>query len=155
MHPPGPGKGEARDLAGCSRLSEKPNSYDADKIADATREGKRQRRIVPHDADAERDVIGFMVLRPVAFPIYGPSLTTRDFFCPGLRTIFGTLTDIHAEGAALTLDTVARRLEPYDIGTLGEAIACCPMDTPGFYTAWVRLRVMRSARRKLGMENFV
>jgi hypothetical protein len=42
MHPPGPENGEARDLAGCSRLSEKLNSYDAEKIVDSTRKGKRR-----------------------------------------------------------------------------------------------------------------
>ena len=33
MHPPGPENGEARDLAGCSRLSEKQNSNDNRTVA--------------------------------------------------------------------------------------------------------------------------
>jgi excisionase family DNA binding protein len=32
MHPPGPENGEARDLAGCSRLSAKQNSNDISKL---------------------------------------------------------------------------------------------------------------------------
>ena len=42
MHPPGPENGEARDLAGCSRLSENFTSNDADKIAETQQPCKKQ-----------------------------------------------------------------------------------------------------------------
>jgi hypothetical protein len=99
--------------------------------------------------ETEQAVIGYFIFCPEAFESHGIRLSPDSFFCPGPRAIFEAMNEVLVEGEALALDTVARRLESYDLSALADAMATCPLDWLFFFMAYVHLRSLASTRRRL------
>lgn len=65
---------------------------------------------VPYDPDAERDVIGTLLLCPAVLPEVAAILGAEDFYAPELGRAFAVISDLHARGAEINHATVASEL---------------------------------------------
>lgn len=67
-------------------------------------------RLPPHSVEAERSVIGAMLLSPMACDAAISMLRVTDFYVPSMQLMFSTITEMHSEGVAIDPVTVAERL---------------------------------------------
>lgn len=61
------------------------------------------KRIQPHDADAERAVIGAMLMDREAVVIAAESLRKDDFYQPQLGVVFDAVVEMNNEGKPIDL----------------------------------------------------
>ena len=64
----------------------------------------------PHDTQAEKTVLGALLLDPNAIYKMSPSLTPNDFYDPVLRDVFATIVAVSEEGSVVDFVTVGSRL---------------------------------------------
>jgi len=70
-------------------------------------------REIPHSADAERSVLGSMLLDTNALELALEQLFPEDFYLPAHEAIFAAMRDIRKNGGAVDLVTLANELERY------------------------------------------
>ncbi len=68
-------------------------------------------RILPHASDAERSVLGSMLIDAAALEICLEQLREEDFYVPANENIFAAMRDIRAGGDAVDLVTLTAELE--------------------------------------------
>jgi replicative DNA helicase len=70
-----------------------------------------QSRTQPHAPEAERSVLGSMLLEPNALELASEQLRAEDFYVPANETIFASMARIRAAGDAVDLVTLSSDLE--------------------------------------------
>ncbi len=65
----------------------------------------------PHAPDAERSVLGSMLIEASALEMAIEQLHAEDFFIPAHETIYAAMRDVHNAGSAVDLVTVSSELE--------------------------------------------
>lgn len=79
-------------------------------------------RLPPHDLDAERAVLGGMLLSKYAIADVAETLTAPDFYQPAHELIYAAILDLYADGQPADAVTVAARLaKDGDLGKIGGA----------------------------------
>ena len=73
------------------------------------------KRIQPHDADAERAVIGAMLMDREAVVIAAESLRKDDFYQPQLGVVFDAVVEMNNEGKPIDLVILQDRLKEKDV----------------------------------------
>lgn len=68
-------------------------------------------RLPPHAADAERSVLGSMLIDRDALELALEQLHAEDFYLPAHEQLFSAMREIHAGGSAVDLVTLANELE--------------------------------------------
>lgn len=68
-------------------------------------------RVLPHSLDAERSVLGAVLVHNPALDVVVDLLTAADFFREAHRTIYAALVALHARGAALDFLTLKDALQ--------------------------------------------
>lgn len=76
-------------------------------------------KIVPQDVDAEKSVLGALLLDKDAVIKVAAKLAVEDFFEPAHREIYKTIQELYNKGSAVDMVTVASALKSK--GTLSEA----------------------------------
>ena len=69
--------------------------------------------IPPHAPDAERSVLGSMLIEANALELALEQLKSEDFFVPAHETIFAAMREIRASGNAVDLVTLSNELESH------------------------------------------
>lgn len=77
----------------------------------STRNGNRNQRTPPHNEDAERSLIGAMLLTSSAIETACDMLTAADFYKPAHGHIFDAVATLHAAGEPVDPVTVAAELD--------------------------------------------
>ena len=72
------------------------------------------KRVQPHDADAERAVIGAMLMDREAIVIAAESLRKEDFYQPQLGVVFEAIVEINNEGKPVDMVILQDRLKEKD-----------------------------------------
>ncbi len=110
----------------------------------------------PHNAEAERVVIGALLVDPDALPLAAASLRAEDFYLSGLRYAFSAARSLRARGDKL--DTVTLRDELIRVGgldaiggTAGVASLVDGMPRITNLEDWCRI-VSRDARRRRALD---
>ena len=73
------------------------------------------KRVQPHDADAERAVIGAMLMDREAIVIAAESLRKEDFYQPQLGVVFEAIVEINNEGKPVDMVILQDRLKEKDV----------------------------------------
>lgn len=73
------------------------------------------KRVQPHDADAERAVIGAMLMDREAIVIAAESLRKDDFYQPQLGVVFDAIVEMNNEGKPIDLVILQNRLKEKDV----------------------------------------
>lgn len=73
------------------------------------------KRVQPHDADAERAVIGAMLMDREAIVIAAESLQKDDFYQPQLGVVFDAIVEMNNEGKPIDLVILQDRLKEKDV----------------------------------------
>lgn len=74
-------------------------------------EQPREAHVPPHSADAERSVLGSMLIERNALELVCEQLRAEDFYVPAHETIYAAMLAIHTAGQAVDLVTLANELE--------------------------------------------
>lgn len=72
------------------------------------------RRVLPHNLDFERSVLGGVLLQPKAFVDVGPIVEARDFYHPVHAAIFQAMCDLDAASKPIDQNTVAEQMRASD-----------------------------------------
>lgn len=76
-----------------------------------TRQAPVSRRVPPHSPDAERDLLGALLLRPgLLADVLDTGLAPEDFYSPALGAAFAGILDLARRGAAIDHDTLDEAL---------------------------------------------
>ena len=67
-------------------------------------------RALPHNIDAEIQVLGSAILWPDRFPEAAAELTAADFYVPKHRALFGVLSHLDAKGLPVDMIQISERL---------------------------------------------
>ena len=73
------------------------------------------KRVQPHDADAERAVIGAMLMDREAIVIAAETLRKEDFYQPQLGVVFDAIVEMNNEGKPADLVILQDRLKEKDV----------------------------------------
>ncbi len=73
------------------------------------------KRIPPHSVEAERAVIGSMMMDSDAIQIAAETLTAEDFYNGQYGVIFGALVDMHHQGIGVDLVTMQNKLKEMEV----------------------------------------
>jgi replicative DNA helicase len=99
-------------------------------------------RSPPHDLNAERIVIGSLILDPRLVDDVSAVVRPDDFFDSGNRAVFGHMLDIHDKGAVVDLAILVDRLTATDslgviggIGGLSKIVEDTPIASNAVYFA--------------------
>ena len=96
---------------------------------------------------AEESVCGYFLYRPEAFPKCRLYLNVDSFFSPGARNVFTVLCDLD-DGATITLEAVAHRIEKPDFYTLADALCYCAMNEVDFILDLIHVRSLAARRER-------
>lgn len=110
---------------------------------------------LPKSIEAERSVIGSMMMDPEAIVAVSEILTPEDFYQKQLGVIYGTMVELFSEGKAVDLVTLQDRLKTKDIppeylevSFLSEMVMAVPVSTNAAYYAGI-------VREKSVMRNLI
>ena len=99
---------------------------------------ERLERVLPNNLDAEKSVLGSMLLEKDALELVLEQLKTEDFYSAAHQHIFEAMANIRAAGHAVDLVTLSEELELQDTFILPEnlhlPISC-------MFRKWANLRV--------------
>ena len=94
------------------------------------------KRILPHSQEAERSVIGSMMIDQDAIAIAAQMLTDEDFYQKANALLFQAIVELDQAGQAIDTVTLTEKLkklgapeELTDVGTLAELISAVPTST--------------------------
>ena len=68
-------------------------------------------RIPPHNDDAEKSVLGALLIDPEAFYKVSPIIKADDFYSNAHKEIYGAMLALNAQGKAIDVVTVAEMLK--------------------------------------------
>lgn len=110
-------------------------------------------RVPPQNIDAEKSVLGGMLLVAPVCDEVAEFITAEDFFSDANRRIFTTIMDLHSAGTFIDPVTVAESLMQHDqleeiggMAYLGELLECVPHAAhSAHYAKIVREKSMRRA----------
>lgn len=74
-------------------------------------ENQKKRRVPPHQAEAERAILGAILKDTTAISTVLEKVEDLDFYIPANREIFMAMTDLHAEGKPVDEVTVVEYLD--------------------------------------------
>ena len=107
----------------------------------------------PNDHEAEKSLIGCILLRPESAAGLVAKLRQEDFYAPPLGHLFAACCDLAALNKPVSAATVARQVPAdvlADFGGQQQVVACMEGVLPGEADYWVeRILVMAKARRLL------
>jgi replicative DNA helicase len=87
-------------------------------------------REYPQNIDAERELLGLLIVRPDRLNDIAEILTAEDFYFPAHREIYGTLLEMYRDGQKISLTLLISRLEGKQvlekIGGASYIAALCP-----------------------------
>ena len=72
---------------------------------------REELRLPPHSADAEKSVLGSMLIEPNALELALEQLHAEDFYVPAHETIFAAMGEVRLSGEAVDLVTLTNVLE--------------------------------------------
>ncbi len=117
-------------------------------------EQPQQAQVPPHAPDAERSVLGSMLIEANALELALEQLRSEDFYLPAHETIFAAMRDIRNGGNAVDLVTTANELERHGmlaraggLTYLSELIAFVP--TAANVQNYIEIVEAKSAQRQL------
>lgn len=91
------------------------------------------KRLPPHNVEAERAVIGAMMINPDAIMVCSEVLTSEEFYQQQYGIIFDALVEMYRDGVGADLVTIQNKLrekevtpELYSVEYLGELLASVP-----------------------------
>ena len=73
------------------------------------------KRIQPHSPEAERSVIGSMIMSEDAIDIAAEKITGEDFYHRQYGVLFDAMVELHTEGKPVDLITLQNRLQEKDV----------------------------------------
>ena len=94
------------------------------------------KRILPHSQEAEKSVIGSMIIDPEAIAVAAQKLTAEDFYQKAYGLLFSAIVDLDASGKPIDTVTLQNRLREMDapeelasVETLSGLIDAVPVST--------------------------
>ena len=72
------------------------------------------KRILPHSQEAEKSVIGSMIIDPEAIAVAAQKLTAEDFYQKAYGLLFSAIVDLDASGKPIDTVTLQNRLREMD-----------------------------------------
>jgi len=103
----------------------------------------------PHSADAERAVLGSVLLDQQAIANLVGVLRAEDFYFAENATIYGAMSDLLIDGHPISVATVAARAGKKLEGGQATVAACIEGAMPGEATVWAATVVAYRKRREL------
>ena len=73
------------------------------------------KRVMPHSQEAERSVIGAMIIDQEAIAVAMELLTGDDFYQKQYGTVFEAMVGLYSEGRPVDLVTLQNRLREMDV----------------------------------------
>ncbi len=111
-------------------------------------------RLPPHSADAEKSVLGSMLMDTGALEIALEQLRAEDFYVPAHETIFSCMRDVRGLGNAVDLVTLTNELEKHgylrqvgDVGYLTQLMDFVPTAANAQY--YIEIVEEKSVQRQL------
>lgn len=113
-----------------------------------------QAQTPPHAPDAERSVLGSMLIEPNALELALEQLRSEDFYLPAHETIFSAMRDVRNAGNAVDLVTTSNELERHGmlaraggLTYLSDLMAFVP--TAANVQTYIEIVETKSAQRQL------
>jgi hypothetical protein len=109
-------------------------------------------RLVPHDAEAERQLLGTAALKPDAARLLTEQLNPEDFYVIAHQHVAAVITDLHRAGTPIDYVTISDELSRR--GLLDQAggqaeIVALPLGAVSAAPEWVRIIKQAATRRRL------
>ena len=102
------------------------------------------KRVMPHSVEAEKSVIGAMMIDQDAITVASELLTSEDFYQKQNGILFTAMTGLYAEGKPVDLITLQNRLKEMDVPPeisslefVGDMITSVPTSTNIRYYAQI------------------
>ena len=74
-----------------------------------------QKRVLPYDAEAEKAVLGAMLMDRDKITIVSEILNGEDFYINQNKILYETIVELHSEGKPADLITIHDRLKEKDV----------------------------------------